>query len=45
MLKHGENYVEQGVQYYEEKYQAKVLASLQKKANSLSFTLTKNVAA
>jgi hypothetical protein len=37
MLKYGEQYVDKGMQYYEEKYRAQEILSIQKKAQQLGF--------
>jgi transposase len=45
MLKHGEQYVDKGMQYYEEKYRAHEILSIQKKAKQLGFEVTLSPAA
>lgn len=40
MLKHGEQYVDSGMDYYEKKYKQRVLANLARRAKELGFTLT-----
>jgi hypothetical protein len=42
LLKHGEEYVRQGMIDYETKHQARRLKSLQQAANSLGFQLVQN---
>lgn len=42
LLKYGHNYLDPGVQYYQEKYRANLLKSLQKRAASLGYTLVEN---
>jgi transposase len=39
MLKHGEAYVEKGVQYYENQYRDRVLCTLEKRASQLGYQL------
>ena len=41
MLKHGEEYVEQGLDYYDKMYQEKILRGLNNKAKDLGYTLVK----
>ena len=41
MIKNGTDYVEAGVQKYEEQYQKRVLKNLSKRAKSLGFSLVK----
>jgi transposase len=45
MLKYGEQYVDKGMQYYEEKYRAHEILSIQKKAKQLGFEVTLSPAA
>jgi hypothetical protein len=40
LLKHGEEYVEAGIAAYEERYRARVVKNLKKRAQSLGFDLT-----
>ena len=42
MLKNGQEYVEQGQEYYENLYQDRVIKNLKKRAESLGFTILKN---
>lgn len=44
MLKHGEEYVEQGMSYYEEAYKDRLVKGLTKRAKELGFTLMENAA-
>ena len=39
MLKYGTEYVDQGQDYYEEKYRERIIKNLHKKANSLGFEM------
>ena len=39
MLKHGSKYVDEGQDYYEKKYQDRVMKNLQKKAEDMGFVL------
>jgi transposase len=39
MLKHGEDYVDKGVQYYEERYKERALKNLRRRANVLGYSL------
>jgi hypothetical protein len=41
MLKHGTAYVDQGQQYYEQRYQTRVLSGLSRRARELAYTLVK----
>jgi len=41
MLKHGQEYVEKGIDYYEKLYKERVLKNLSKKASELGYVLTK----
>jgi hypothetical protein len=41
MLKHGTAYVDQGQQYYEQRYQTRVLSGLSRRARELGYTLVK----
>jgi transposase len=45
MLRYGEQYVDKGIQYYEEKYRAHEILSIQKKAKQLGFEVTLSPAA
>jgi transposase len=45
MLKYGEQYVDRGMTYYEEKYRAHEIRSIQKKAKELGLEVTLNPAA
>jgi transposase len=40
MLKYGEQYVDKGIKYYEEKYRDHEIRSIQKKAKDLGFVIT-----
>jgi transposase len=42
MLRFGQEYVEQGMDYYEKKYQERVIKTLQKKAKELGYSLQQN---
>jgi transposase len=42
LLKHGEQYVREGIEAYEKKHQQRKLNSLQKTASSMGFTLVQN---
>ena len=39
MIKNGEEYVDQGQEYYEEQYRGRVLKNLKKRAQSMGFAL------
>lgn len=41
MLKYGEEYIEYGVEHYEEQYQKRVMANFQKRAANMGFELVK----
>jgi hypothetical protein len=41
-LRHGMNYADPGASYYEERYRARVLANLQRRAKSLGYVLQRN---
>jgi transposase len=41
MLKCGTDYVDQGQEYYERRYQTRVLSTLSRRAHALGYTLTK----
>ncbi len=45
MLRYGEQYVDKGMKYYEEKYRAHEIRSIQKKAKELGLEVTLNPAA
>ena len=41
MLKCGTDYVDQGQEYYERRYQTRVLSTLSRRAHALGYTLIK----
>jgi len=42
MMKYGKAYVEQGMEYYEQRYQERVIKNLQKRASDFGFSLVKS---
>ena len=44
LLKYGQNYVDPGAQYYEQRYRENVVKNLKKRAASLGYTLVENAA-
>jgi hypothetical protein len=41
MLKHGTEYVDQGQQYYQRRYESRLLANLTRRAQELGYDLVK----
>lgn len=42
MLKHGQEYVEKGQEYYENLYQVRAVKNLKRRAEALGFTIVEN---